>query len=174
VFNKILTPRGKGVTIWLRAMGDRTIRNRRAMVQGNGGGGDQSSRSCSFCKNSESEVGRLIESPSFDGRTPAFICGDCVELCSGMLEHEKQRFESEVEQTAPTVATAAPIGRQIDEAVKNLSDEEFRIIELRYGLADGYMYSQEEIAKLLELTPERIAEIEAGAVAKLQTDRDAR
>jgi len=143
------------------------------MVQQSERSGDQSSRVCSFCKKSEPEVGRLIESPSFDGRTPAFICSDCVELCSGMLEHEKQRFESEVEQTAPTVAIAAPIGQQIDEAVKNLSDEEFRIIELRYGLADGYMYSQEEIGKLLQLTPERIAEIEARAVAKLQTHRDA-
>jgi RNA polymerase primary sigma factor len=89
-----------------------------------------------------------------------------------MLEHEKQRDESEVEQPAPFADTTALIRQQIDEAVRNLSDQEFRIIELRYGLADGYSHSHEEIGKLLQQTPERIAEIEAGAVAKLQADGD--
>jgi DNA-directed RNA polymerase specialized sigma24 family protein len=142
------------------------------MVQNNDGGGNQSSRVCSFCKKNESEVGRLIESPRFDERTPAFICSDCVELCSGMLEHETQQLESDAEPAEPVADAAATISQQIDEAVKNLSDEEFRIIELRYGLADGETHSHEEIGKLLELTPERIAEIEAGAVAKLKPDGD--
>jgi RNA polymerase sigma factor (sigma-70 family) len=142
------------------------------MVQKNDGGGDQSSRVCSFCKKSETEVGRLIESSSFDGQTPTFICGDCVELCAGMLEQAKQPFQSEFGPTPPIAEAAAMTSQQIDDAVKNLSDQEFRVIELRYGLADGNSYSHEEIGKLLELTPERIAEIEAGAVAKLKADGD--
>lgn len=130
------------------------------MVQMNEGAEDQSSRFCSFCLKSEPEVGRLIESPGLDGRAPAFICGECVKRCSGILELGSQQLGSEAEQT------------QLGEATKNLSDEEFRVIELRYGLADGYTYSHEEVGKLLELSPERIAEIEAGAVAKLKLDQD--
>lgn len=142
------------------------------MFQKTDGARDQSSRVCSFCKKSEPEVGRLIESPSFDGQTPAFICGDCVQLCSGMLEQAKQQVGSDVEPRAVVADAAEAIRWQIDEAVKNLSDQEFRVIELRYGLADGYSYSHEEVGKLLQLAPERIAEIESGAVAKLKADRD--
>ena len=49
-----------------------------------------------------------------------------------------------------------------------LDDLEFRIIELRYGLADGREYSHEEIASLLSITPEKVRDIEAAAVAKLK------
>ena len=85
-----------------------------------------------------------------------------------MLEHEKERTESGAEETAVSPGDSEALRQQIDEAVRNLSDQEFRIIELRYGLADGYSYSREEIGSLLELTPEEVEEIEAAAVAKLQ------
>jgi RNA polymerase primary sigma factor len=68
---------------------------------------------------------------------------------------------------AEAAAFADKLSRQLDEAVKNLDDIEFRIIELRYGLADGYSYSHEDVAKELKITPEKVQEIEAAAVAKL-------
>ena len=123
---------------------------------------------CSFCQQSEADVGRLVEGPKLEGAAPVYICADCVELCSTMLEHEKQRTESAGEGPAATPDDSAALRQQIDEAVRNLSDQEFRIIELRYGLADGYSYSREEVGALLELTPEEVEEIEAVAVAKLQ------
>jgi hypothetical protein len=124
---------------------------------------------------SEPEVGRLIESPGLDGRTPAFICGACVELCSGVLKHAAEQGSEDTQTVrvadAPRRSGHGP-GDAIAAAVKNLSDQEFRVIELRYGLADGYSYSHEEVGKQLQLPPERIAEIEAGAVAKLKPDSD--
>ena len=60
------------------------------------------------------------------------------------------------------------LGRKIDEAVKNLDDLEFRIIELRYGLADGHSHTHDEVARTLAITPEKVQQIEAAAVAKLQ------
>ena len=154
-------------------VGERFTRNRTAMVQMSEEPEDQNSRFCWFCLKSEPEVGRLIESPGVDGRAPAFICRECVERCSGILELGSQQLGSEALQTLETAeASSAAIGDQLREATKNLSDEEFRVIELRYGLADGYSYSHEEIGKLLELSPERIAEIEACAVAKLKPDQD--
>jgi DNA-directed RNA polymerase specialized sigma subunit len=123
----------------------------------------------------EPEVGRLIEAPGVDGRTPVFICGECVEQCSGVLKHAAQRGSDDARTVrianSPAVS-GADLRDAVAEAVKNLSDQEFRVIELRYGLADGYSYSHEEVGNLLQLTPERIAEIEAGAVAKLKPDSD--
>src|SRR5262245_1095600 len=137
--------------------------------------GDGSSRFCSFCRKSEPEVGRLIESPGVDGCTPTFICGECVELCSGVLKHAAPRGSEDAQTLriadAPAIS-GDDLGDAVAVAVKNLSDQEFRVIELRYGLADGYSYSHEEVGKLLQLSPERIAEIEAEAVAKLKPDSD--
>ena len=145
---------------------------RGAMIKESVNVGEQVSPCCSFCKKSEAEVGRLVEGPSFEGGIPAFICADCVDLCSTILVHEQQREEPPSEETAASAANTAALREQIDDAVKNLSDQEFRIIELRYGLADGYSYSHDEVGKLLQITPEQVREIEAGAVAKLQTDRE--
>jgi RNA polymerase primary sigma factor len=78
-----------------------------------------------------------------------------------MLEREKHKPVAQPEDSEA-------LRLRIDEAVRNLSDQEFRIIELRYGLADGYSYSRDEVAKLLEIPPEEVEEIEAGAVAKLK------
>ena len=134
-------------------------------VQSEGSAVQHSAR-CSFCQQSEADVGRLVEGPSLDGAAPVYICADCVELCSTMLEHEKTG--SVRAETAAALTTPRRWRQQIDEAVRNLSDLEFRIIELRYGLADGNSYSREEVAKLLEIPPEEVEAIEAGAVAKLQ------
>jgi DNA-directed RNA polymerase specialized sigma subunit len=128
---------------------------------------DQSARRCSFCKLSEAEVGRLVEGFSASGAPPVYICANCVDLCSAMLDQEKQDEPPDAESARVTDAADA-LGRQIDAAVKNLDDLEFRIIELRYGLADGHFHSHEEVAKALEITPEKVQEIEAAAVEKLK------
>ncbi len=78
-----------------------------------------------------------------------------------------QETEPEGAEPVRLASAAESITRQIDEAVKNLNGLEFRIIELRYGLADGHNHSHEEVAKALQITPERVEEIEAAAVAKL-------
>jgi RNA polymerase sigma factor (sigma-70 family) len=123
-------------------------------------------RFCSFCKKSEADVGRLVEGPRSDGEGSAFICADCVELCSSILEQEMHKGES------GGAETAAALGQLIDEAVSNLSDQEFRVVELRYGLATGSSYSLEEVGRDLGISPEQVAEIEAGAVAKLKAGRE--
>ncbi len=127
---------------------------------------DPSDRCCSFCKTSEAEVGSLIEGPGIDGASPVFICAECVDLCSSLLEREQHKIAAGENPDDPTTAEA--LSRQIANAVGNLDDLEFRIIELRYGLADGYSYCHEEIAELLSVAPEKVHEIEAAAVAKLK------
>jgi RNA polymerase sigma factor (sigma-70 family) len=132
--------------------------------------GDDASRHCSFCKKSEAADGRQGAGPSFEGSAPAFRCAACVDLCSGILQHNKEEAEPSVPESTRITAVADALSRQIDEAVKNLDDLEFRIIELRYGLADGHNHSHQEVAKALQITPEKVKEIEASAVAKLKPE----
>jgi RNA polymerase primary sigma factor len=57
---------------------------------------------------------------------------------------------------------------KIDELLKTLTFREREIVRLRYGLADGYCYTLEEVGRIFKVTRERVRQIEAKAVAKLQ------
>jgi RNA polymerase primary sigma factor len=58
--------------------------------------------------------------------------------------------------------------RRISKVLKTLSYREREIIKLRYGLGDGYSYTLEEVGHIFKVTRERIRQIEAKAVRKLQ------
>ena len=57
---------------------------------------------------------------------------------------------------------------RIEELLKTLTFREREIIRLRYGLADGYSYTLEEVGRIFKVTRERVRQIEAKAVRKLQ------
>jgi RNA polymerase primary sigma factor len=58
--------------------------------------------------------------------------------------------------------------RRIDQVLSALSYREREILRLRFGLADGYAYTLEEVGKIFSVTRERVRQIEAKAVRKLQ------
>ncbi|EMI41502.1 MULTISPECIES: RNA polymerase sigma factor RpoD/SigA [Pirellulaceae] len=58
--------------------------------------------------------------------------------------------------------------RQIDLAMETLNYREREILRLRYGLADGYTYTLEEVGRIFQVTRERVRQIESKAVRKLQ------
>ena len=57
---------------------------------------------------------------------------------------------------------------KIDNVLKTLTYREREIIKLRYGLGDGYTYTLEEVGRIFKVTRERVRQIEAKAVRKLQ------
>lgn len=57
---------------------------------------------------------------------------------------------------------------RIQEAMATLNYREREILRLRYGLADGYTYTLEEVGKIFSVTRERVRQIESKAVRKLQ------
>ncbi|MCA9037447.1 MAG: RNA polymerase sigma factor RpoD [Planctomycetaceae bacterium] len=57
---------------------------------------------------------------------------------------------------------------KIDSVLKTLTYREREIIKLRYGLGDGYTYTLEEVGRIFKVTRERVRQIEAKAVRKLQ------
>ena len=69
----------------------------------------------------------------------------------------------------PAVGAAQEMLRgRIHKVLKTLSYREREIIKLRYGLGDGYSYTLEEVGHIFKVTRERIRQIEAKAVRKLQ------
>ena len=65
-------------------------------------------------------------------------------------------------------ATQGMLRHRIAKVLKTLSYREREIIKLRYGLGDGYSYTLEEVGHIFRVTRERIRQIEAKAVRKLQ------
>ncbi len=57
---------------------------------------------------------------------------------------------------------------KIEVLLKTLTFREREIIRLRYGLGDGYTYTLEEVGRIFKVTRERVRQIEAKAVRKLQ------
>ncbi len=57
---------------------------------------------------------------------------------------------------------------QIEMAMETLNYREREILRLRYGLADGYTYTLEEVGRIFQVTRERVRQIESKAVRKLQ------
>ena len=58
--------------------------------------------------------------------------------------------------------------RRIEDVMRVLNHREREILRLRYGLADGYAYTLEEVGKIFSVTRERVRQIESKAVRKLQ------
>ncbi len=57
---------------------------------------------------------------------------------------------------------------RIEQVLKSLTYREREIIKLRYGIGDGYTYTLEEVGKIFKVTRERVRQVEAKAIRKLQ------
>ena len=57
---------------------------------------------------------------------------------------------------------------KIEALLKTLTYREREIVRLRYGLGDGYTYTLEEVGRIFKVTRERVRQIEAKAIRKLQ------
>ena len=58
--------------------------------------------------------------------------------------------------------------QKVDGLLKTLTFREREIVRLRYGLGDGYTYTLEEVGRIFKITRERVRQIEAKALKKLQ------
>ncbi len=70
---------------------------------------------------------------------------------------------------SPVVSAAQEMLKErIDLVLKTLSYREREIIKLRYGIGDGYTYTLEEVGRIFKVTRERVRQVEAKAIRKLQ------
>lgn len=95
-----------------------------------------------------------------------------VSLDKPVGDSEDSMFGDFIEDTSngtPVSAAAQEMLKdQIDQVLKTLTYREREIIKLRYGLGDGYTYTLEEVGRIFKVTRERVRQIEAKAVRKLQ------
>ncbi|HEY2759182.1 MAG TPA: sigma-70 family RNA polymerase sigma factor [Pirellulales bacterium] len=95
-----------------------------------------------------------------------------VSLDRPVGESEDASFGEFIEDngTESPVHTASNglLRQKIESLLKTLTYREREIIRLRYGLGDGYTYTLEEVGRIFKVTRERVRQIEAKAVKKLQ------
>lgn len=65
-------------------------------------------------------------------------------------------------------ATQEMLKDRIEHVLKTLTYREREIIKLRYGIGDGYTYTLEEVGRIFKVTRERVRQVEAKAIRKLQ------
>jgi RNA polymerase primary sigma factor len=79
-------------------------------------------------------------------------------------------FIEDVKNVSPSQAAGVQMLKEyIIEALKDLSPRERKILEMRFGLTDGVTHTLEEVGKEFDVTRERIRQIEAKALEKIQT-----
>jgi len=77
-------------------------------------------------------------------------------------------IEDETQGPPGDVAAAEMLKSRIEQVLKTLTYREREIIKLRYGIGDGYTYTLEEVGRIFKVTRERVRQVEAKAIRKLQ------
>ena len=78
-------------------------------------------------------------------------------------------FIEDEDADSPSEAAGQQLLREvIDEIFQSLTPREVRILQLRFGLVNGYCYTLEEVGKKFGVTRERIRQIEAQALSRLR------
>ncbi len=77
-------------------------------------------------------------------------------------------IEDDAVDTPTDTTTQAMLRDRIESVLKTLTYREREIIKLRYGLSDGYTYTLEEVGRIFRVTRERVRQVEAKALRKLQ------
>ncbi|MDH3583808.1 MAG: RNA polymerase sigma factor RpoD, partial [Phycisphaerae bacterium] len=95
-----------------------------------------------------------------------------VSLDRPVGESEDSYFGDFIEDAnaeSPTdTATQQALKDRIEAVLKTLTYREREIIKLRYGIGDGYTYTLEEVGRIFKVTRERVRQVEAKALRKLQ------
>jgi len=78
-------------------------------------------------------------------------------------------FIEDVKNVTPDRAAALKLLKDyVKDIIKDLSPREKKILEMRFGLIDGVAHTLEEVGQEFEVTRERIRQIEAKALEKIQ------
>jgi RNA polymerase primary sigma factor len=94
--------------------------------------------------------------------------GDDEESELGMF------IEDEISPTPLQCAYQSMLKEKLAEVLSTLSPREARIIQMRFGLGDGNVYTLEQVGLKFGLTRERIRQIEGKALRRLRHPRRAR
>jgi len=118
------------------------------------------------------EIAKEAEMSVEETRRVLKISKHPISLDRPIGESEDSYFGDFIEDNAidsPVAsATQEMLKERIDVVLKTLSYREREIIKLRYGIGDGYTYTLEEVGRIFKVTRERVRQVEAKAIRKLQ------
>ncbi len=121
---------------------------------------------------SPEETALRAKLPVDDARVIMKMAKQPLSLDQPVGDHEDSYFgeflEDHREEDPLFETNQAALKARIEEAMEHLNYREREILRLRYGLADGYAYTLEEVGRIFSVTRERVRQIESKAVRKLQ------
>jgi RNA polymerase primary sigma factor len=118
------------------------------------------------------EIARQAKMPVAEARRVLEISRHPISLERPVGESEDSFFgdfiEDEGTESPAQTASQEMLKDRIEQVLKTLTYREREIIKLRYGIGDGYTYTLEEVGKIFKVTRERVRQVEAKAIRKLQ------
>ncbi|MFK7788647.1 MAG: RNA polymerase sigma factor RpoD [Phycisphaeraceae bacterium] len=118
------------------------------------------------------EIAEAADMPVVEARRVMKISRHPISLDRPVGESEDSYFgdfiEDESARNPTDAATSDMLKQRIESVLKTLTYREREIIKLRYGIGDGYTYTLEEVGRIFKVTRERVRQVEAKAIRKLQ------
>ncbi|MEM9418869.1 MAG: RNA polymerase sigma factor RpoD [Planctomycetota bacterium] len=118
------------------------------------------------------EIAEAAKMPVVEARRVMKISRHPISLDRPVGESEDSYFgdfiEDESASNPSESATSDMLRSRIEQVLKTLTYREREIIKLRYGIGDGYTYTLEEVGRIFKVTRERVRQVEAKAIRKLQ------
>ena len=118
------------------------------------------------------EIAEQAKMPIAEVRRVMKISRHPISLDRPVGESEDSYFgdfiEDEGAENPTDSATQEMLRSRIEQVLKTLTYREREIIKLRYGIGDGYTYTLEEVGRIFKVTRERVRQVEAKALRKLQ------
>jgi RNA polymerase primary sigma factor len=119
------------------------------------------------------EIAELAQLSLEDARCVHKMTRQPLSLDQPVGDHEDNYFGEFLEEHRnedPLYdANLEALKQRLELVMNELTYREREILRLRYGLADGYTYTLEEVGKIFSVTRERVRQIESKAVRKLQS-----
>jgi RNA polymerase primary sigma factor len=118
------------------------------------------------------EIADEMELPVERVRSLLKIAQQPISLQSPVGESDETSFGDFIEDKAaesPAEKTSFSLLKdKLSDVLASLSDREQEVLELRFGLGDGYPRTLEEVGRQFQVTRERIRQIEAKALRKMR------
>ena len=118
------------------------------------------------------EIAVKAKMPIDETRRVMKISRHPISLDRPVGESEDSHFgdciEDERQESPADAATNEMLRQRISDVLKTLTYREREILKLRYGIGDGYIYTLEEVGRIFKVTRERVRQVEAKAIRKLQ------
>jgi RNA polymerase primary sigma factor len=95
-----------------------------------------------------------------------------ISLQSPVGESESANFgdliEDKTTESPSQVTSFSLLKEKLSDVLSSLNERERRVLELRFGLGDGYSRTLDEVGRQFSVTRERIRQIEAKALRKMR------